>query len=246
MPKAVNNQGGSTKSYSNRRRKPMKGKGLTPKQRSQVKSSISKVLTANVETKYHDTFRDIQENQSYNNASTSAIENFCVSAVPQGNNSIQRIGDDITPKYLLLRGTLFCGTASEDQLTQNRIVIFQHKPSNSGKTAAGITDDMFLNNSIGRHAYNPYVPDMMENYKILVDKRLDGVASGGNPDQSHYIEVKIPGKSLLPVKAESGTVIGYNAIYVTWFYDRPNDPTNTVWSEQPRLTYTCRLAYTDM
>lgn len=245
--KSVNLESSVTKNYGyGKRKRVMRGKGLNRKQLMQVKKQVEKKLNEDVEVKIFDVSFTDTEVASFS-ASSSAVMGTKLSQIVRGTTDLTRIGNEIVPKYFQLRGSIFTGTASTDQVIQGRFLIWQYRDSDDGVTVGSQLLDLLIDaGGGGQHAFNNYSKKNASSYKVLYDQKIIGVASGGNPDNCHLLDITIPGKSLLKLDFEEGAVTGHNMLACAFVFDRVQNAINTTWSEEPQLDFQCRLGFTDM
>jgi len=239
MAKKVTFEGSQTWKSGSRRRKNYKGKSLNPKQRNQVKSMMEKTLNGVLETKFFDIDRDPSDYTLSLLASSANAQTFLLTPVPQDITSETRIGDHIKPKYFNLRVAVTGGIRGTSQLAEFRCILFQFKPGNDSIAANSIGLSRILDDN--QDAWSSYARGNMEDYRILYDGKIPTVASAGNPDNVHMIDVTIPGKKLLPLEFDGAATTGSNQIYLTMGYNFDAG----AFTEAPMTVHRSRLAYTD-
>lgn len=151
--------------------------------------------------------------------------------VPQGNSAVTRVGEEIDPQGLYIRGELAAGSGGAAS-QQTRLMVIQWYPNGS--------DHIINMTDLMTHATTPYSfrhRDFTRQYKVLWDFRGSLVSSTGNPDYSKYFDISIPAKAMRKISYNSAATVGENQI---WLVGYSSEVTTA-----PVFKWTSRFVYTD-
>lgn len=151
--------------------------------------------------------------------------------VPQGSSAVTRVGEEIDPNGLFIRGELAAGSGGAAS-QQTRLMVIQWYP-NGADHVISLPDLM-------THATTPYSfrnRDFTRQYKVLWDFKGSLVSSTGNPDFSKYFDINIPGKQMRNISYNGSGTDGENQI---WLVGYSSEVTTA-----PVFKWTSRFVYTD-
>lgn len=203
-----------------RKRKFFKKKTFTPRQTKAVKAIVKKTLKSENEWKNHQLYAVA------NVGTGTTIVDTC--AVPQGDTSITRDGDQLMASSLHIK----YDWEGADSYNHCRLIVFQWY-SNTTPVGADILDSSVVASS-NAHMY-PYNTSTATKYKILYDSvRLTTAVSQPVTNMSQK-KIKIPRPK---IKFSPGTTTGTNKVYLCFVSDSAAAP-------NPNLTYHTKLNYRD-
>lgn len=205
-------------------RKPTKkktqNKSLGKKQARAVKSIVKKTLKSENEWKNHQVYAVA------NVATGTTIVDTC--AVPQGDTSITRDGDQLMASSLHLK----YDWEGADSYNHCRLMVFQWYPDTT-PTGADILDSSVVPSS-NAHMY-PYNTKTAESYKVLYDTVRLCTAVSVPVTNTIQKKIRIPRPK---IKFSAGTTTGTNKVYLLFVTDSAAAP-------NPNLTYHTKLNYRD-
>lgn len=215
-----------------RRKKPMKGKALTRKQKAEVKQIVHGTIKQ--ELKHHDKAIAIQ------GVSTGTPYITDITDIGQGLGDTQRIGDEVTLQSVLLRLLLFYKTPSfySAQLMQvMRVICFQWR-EDSASTVPTATD-ILQAFAVGYDICRPLKIDNDKKYRILFDRQYeltDRTALG------HIVDVFINTKFSKTIQFTNAASTGTDHVYLMILSSNDSDfDVNNL----PNVSIRTRVRYTD-
>lgn len=197
-------------------RKTNRGRGLTKKQRSEVK----KIATAPMERKRFPVYK-----QGLSISTSHHIDDL--SSVYQGSTEEGRTGDAIK----IISGHIKGVVVAADTTNIVRYTVLRWKP-NTIPTAADIYDDA----TIGANGamFSPFNHINRPSFVVLADRYIDLEATNGDMQKMFNIRIKPQPKTIY----EGGANTGSNKLYIIWSSD-------SVAITHPDVTYRGDIHFLD-
>lgn len=203
----------------------MKSKNKTDKKKSvkdlATKKYVKEQIVKHQELKYYD--ETLSDFIDYNGAV------YCLTDMAQGLGDSQRVGDKISIKSMLIRGTL----AEADLRNIIRIIIFQWYPVDSASAPVPAQ----ILQAIGTWGIvSPYIHDTRNQFGILVDKMYN-LNTSSTPYRP--FEIRVPLKyAKKSVNFNAAGLFGSNHICALVI-------TDSSASTHPTVSFYTRVYYTD-
>lgn len=206
------------------RRRP-RGRALTRKQRSQVKSVVNSAFKQRTETKYHNQL-NVGSSPSY----TGAIS--LMNDIAVGTDDQTRVGDELYMKSISLNYNVT--VSSTDSTNVVRAIVFQWFDDSTASLSSILQQTGDLSAVV-----SPYHHDNMygKKFKILYDK-VHLVNDASNPQSYGSISITKIKRRKVHYTAGSSTPDN-NRVYLAFISD-------SAAASHPSVNYYLRIRYTDM
>lgn len=211
--------------HNPRKQRKAKGMPLTKRQLQQVKSAIQSDNEKHLETKYFEYANQL----SNGTASTPVI--FSLSAMSQGDGSNERVGNEVTPKYLTFRSKLTGAASGSGDNQGYRLMLIQWLEDVSDNAIA--IGDVLESSSF---VFSNYKHGQSLSFKVLYDEMGTVAKNSANPDHTQFIKFTADLKKAGNIQFD-GTTATHNQLYLIFWSD---EVTNA-----PAFRWGTRLAYTD-
>lgn len=219
-----------------------KSKALSVPQQKVVNKMITSRLRNDPEKKWYD-----RSQPGVTVGPASGAHQQVLTHVGQGTSNQARIGSEITPVYLGIRGTIqaqFTFSPAPAQPWTNtrvqvRIMVVRWKPDD-------LTSQPTLDNAVaGYLLQNPnpfsyYADNITQDFEVLYDAKHVVVNNPNNSESNQIFNVSIPAKKLKTIQFDASVTSGNNHIYLLATSDSPTGGDN------PVIKYESRLKFTDL
>lgn len=168
-------------------------------------------------------------------ATTTAGQQYAISAIPQGNTDSTRSGDSVSLKTVEVRGELYLqGTGGTNDFTnQVRVVVYMWHPVSTG--AAPVPASIFQDFSVAQSGVmSAYSWDSKPQFSVLYDRNF--ALSGNGPSDLFFHFKKSFGAGHLATWANSSTTLQSDGLFVIVISDSlvATHPLHNIYT---RVTY---------
>lgn len=175
------------------------------------------------------------------NAGAFAIR---LTTIGSGTSNQSRIGSEITPVYVGVRGTLVARlpSTSTNELYKVRIMVVQWNGDDILSANQPSLDASLVNQCLIQ-SNDPFAfraDNLTKEYKLLYDSKHIIVDNYNNPDSTQMFQVDIPAKVLKTIQYNAGASSGANNIYLLACSDSP------AAGSDPVMNFSSRVRYTDL